>query len=154
MAERIRLSRAKGWRLPANAVNVARPGKWGNPFIVGEHGTREQCVAMFIQLVRGFVDLAHPVGVDAQLAFYHRVRRSIGSLKDRDLACWCALDRKPCHADVLLNLANGAPLPSWASEPLDIGRVRLGMAAWDLEKASRKAALLNKTEPSMAEPQQ
>ena len=33
---RIRLSRARGWRLPENAVNVARPGPWGNPFVVGK----------------------------------------------------------------------------------------------------------------------
>jgi hypothetical protein len=35
MAERIRLSRAKGWRLPDNTANVARPGKWGNLFGAG-----------------------------------------------------------------------------------------------------------------------
>jgi hypothetical protein len=27
-------------------------------------------------------------------------------LRGRDLACWCPLDQ-PCHADVLLELANG-----------------------------------------------
>lgn len=125
--------------MPAGAVNVARPGKWGNLFIVGQHGTREQCVAMFIQLSRGFIDLAHPVGVDAQQAYYRRIRRSLGDLKGCDLACWCALDGNPCHADWLLHLASGTPLPAWASEPLDIGRVRLGMAAWDLDRVARKA---------------
>jgi hypothetical protein len=30
--ERIRLSRAKGWKMPDGAVSVARPTKWGNPF--------------------------------------------------------------------------------------------------------------------------
>ena len=29
------------------------------------------------------------------------------ALRGRDLACWCPLDQ-PCHADVLLSLANGA----------------------------------------------
>lgn len=32
--QRIRLSRTAGWRLPAGAVNVARPGPFGNPFPV------------------------------------------------------------------------------------------------------------------------
>jgi len=27
-------------------------------------------------------------------------------LRGKDLACWCPLDQ-PCHADVLLELANG-----------------------------------------------
>lgn len=31
-------------------------------------------------------------------------------LRGRDLACWCPLDA-PCHADVLLELANAAPSP-------------------------------------------
>jgi hypothetical protein len=126
--------------MPENAVHVGRPGKWGNPFIVGKDGTREQCVAMFAQLVRGFIDLGGRVAVDEQLTYYRRVRRHLDELKDRDLACWCALDGKPCHADVLLNLANGTPLPAWATHPVDIGRVRLGMAAWDLEAAARKKA--------------
>jgi hypothetical protein len=36
MPERIQLHRVKGWRLPPNAVSVARPTKWGNPFPVGK----------------------------------------------------------------------------------------------------------------------
>ncbi len=30
-------------------------------------------------------------------------------LRGKDLACWCRLDGRPCHADVLLRLANGTP---------------------------------------------
>lgn len=33
------------------------------------------------------------------------IRRSLHELAGKDLACWCPLD-KPCHADVLLRLAN------------------------------------------------
>jgi hypothetical protein len=32
MPERIQLRRVRGWRLPAGAVSVARPTRWGNPF--------------------------------------------------------------------------------------------------------------------------
>ena len=32
-------------------------------------------------------------------------RPDLAALRGRDLACWCALDQ-PCHADVLLELAN------------------------------------------------
>lgn len=34
---RVQLRRTKGWRMPDNTVNVARPGKWGNPFRVGRY---------------------------------------------------------------------------------------------------------------------
>lgn len=33
-------------------------------------------------------------------------RAEIARLRGHDLACWCPLDQ-PCHADVLLELANG-----------------------------------------------
>ena len=32
-------------------------------------------------------------------------RKIIQELRGRDLCCWCPLDQ-PCHADVLLELAN------------------------------------------------
>ena len=38
MPERIQLRRTKGWRIPANTVNCARPGWWGNPHPVQEYG--------------------------------------------------------------------------------------------------------------------
>ncbi|HEY6794781.1 MAG TPA: DUF4326 domain-containing protein [Kineosporiaceae bacterium] len=33
--QRIQLRRTRGWRLPAGAVVVARPTRWGNPIKVG-----------------------------------------------------------------------------------------------------------------------
>src|SRR5581483_2823660 len=36
MADRIQRSRAKGWRMPAGAIYVGRPTKWGNQFKVIE----------------------------------------------------------------------------------------------------------------------
>lgn len=35
---RIRLSRAKGWRLPPGVVVVSRPSIWGNPWEPGDPG--------------------------------------------------------------------------------------------------------------------
>ena len=37
--KRIQRQRTAGWRMPANAVYVGRPTKWGNPWrVVGEYG--------------------------------------------------------------------------------------------------------------------
>lgn len=137
--QRIRLSRARGWRLPDGAINVARPGKWGNPFVVGRDGTRAQCVAKFWVLAKGFIALHGPVSVEEQLALWQRLRRSIRTLSGRDLACWCPLDGEPCHGDVLLSLANRIPLPAWAAMPIELPRPRLGMSARDLLKLKRDA---------------
>lgn len=90
MPVRLQLSRRRGWRLPDNAVSVPRPTRWGNPFRIGVDGDAAACVARFREWM-----LAEPARVEAARA----------SLRGRDLACWCALDA-PCHADVLLELAN------------------------------------------------
>lgn len=88
---RIQLRRTKGWRKPDNAVVVARPTRWGNPFPVID-GDREFAAFLY----RGWL-VAHP---DAR-----PLRDDIESLRGKDLACWCPLNG-PCHADVLLDLAN------------------------------------------------
>jgi hypothetical protein len=87
MNGRVQRSRQRGTRLPDGAVYVGRPTKWGNPFT---HGPVEQVVAAYRQwlgreIMRGNLDL--------------------GELRGKTLACWCPLDQ-PCHADVLLELAN------------------------------------------------
>ena len=91
---RIQLSRRKGWRKPPNTVVVARPSKWGNPFRIGENGlSRADAVQQYRRLV---TDPAHQ-------GFRERVRTELAG---KNLACWCPLG-EPCHADVLLEIANG-----------------------------------------------
>ena len=96
MPERIQLSRKAGFRLPPGAINVARRGRWGNPFKVGDPGTEtvEQAVGQF----------SHWLNV-CKWDYLASVR---DKLKGRDLACWCK-PVTPCHGDVLLAVAN-APL--------------------------------------------
>lgn len=84
MPRRIQRRRTKGWRLPAGVACVSRPSKWGNPFSTGNRAAD----------VAAFRDWALP-HADAIRA----------DLRGRDLACWCRLDQ-PCHADVLLEMAN------------------------------------------------
>lgn len=109
--KRIRLSRAKGFRLPANAVNVARPTKWGNPFIVGIDGDRRECVHLYVMMLGYGTYITCKAHADAQLAVRRCVIAHVRDLRGKDLACWCALDGKPCHADVLLKIANADTWP-------------------------------------------
>ena len=91
--DRIQLRRTKGWRKSAAAVVVARPSRWGNPHRVGIDGDRLWCFDRFREdLWRGGL----PFSVDD----VHR------ELAGRDLACWCRPEDL-CHADVLLEVANG-----------------------------------------------
>ena len=97
MPERVQLRRTKGWRKPAGAVVVARPSRWGNPFVAGRDGDAATCVARYRDALAG-----------GQLCFdVADVRRELAG---RDLACWCRLG-DPCHADVLLAVADGSGSP-------------------------------------------
>jgi hypothetical protein len=77
------LNRRVGWH--SNAVYVGRPTKWGNPFKIGP---RELNVQMYETWI-----LTQP-----------QLMADLHELKDKDLVCWCA--PLPCHADILLKLAN------------------------------------------------
>lgn len=95
MPSRIQRRRAKGWRMPENTVYVGRGSRWGNPFSVERYG-RERAVQMFREYI------GHP---NSPLGFEPE---DIARLRGQNLACWCR-EGECCHADVLLQLANGAP---------------------------------------------
>lgn len=92
--KRIQRKRTKGWRMPANTVYVGRPTKWGNSYPIQCFGGKAGVVAMY----RKFITWP-----DNPLAM--ELRAQLGDLRGKDLCCWCPLDQ-PCHADVLLELAN------------------------------------------------
>ena len=106
MPKRIQLRRTKGWRMPPNTVSVARPNKWGNPFRVNVdfHDVfwapdNESAVRMF----RRWLCLP---GYSCLLPDRRQwIRSNLCELRGKNLACWCRLS-DPCHADVLLELAN------------------------------------------------
>lgn len=92
--------------MPPNCVKVDRSTKWGNPFIVGVHGTRAECVKGFRQLCAGYLRIsADAATIAAQERFLAHAQAHREDLRGKDLACWCPLTA-PCHADVLLEIAN------------------------------------------------
>jgi hypothetical protein len=110
MPQRIQRKRTKGWRMPPNTVSVTRPGKWGNPYRAGDELTsipfvdEDYPARHFLtaeQAVENFRDLLTGPKFDQTIL----QEKWIKPLRGKNLACWCALD-KPCHADVLLELAN------------------------------------------------
>lgn len=77
--------------IPPDAVYVGRPSKWGNPFVIGRDGTREEVIAKYLEYLLG---TEYTTGLILD----------IGELRGKDLVCWCS--PLPCHADILLKLAN------------------------------------------------
>lgn len=127
MAKRIQRKRTKGWRMPEGAVYVGRPTKWGNPFWHPErfHGL-ELSLALYADMARGFWNPSLVDGIPRANGIYedrckwlarmkgHPTDVARNELVGRDLVCWCAVDA-PCHADVLLEIANRVPVDAEAN---------------------------------------
>lgn len=96
MTKRIQRQRTSGWKMPPNSVYVGRPTRWGNPFPVtdvtsiNQHWKHTEAVERFREWLNTQDDLQAAIRKE---------------LAGKDLACWCRLDL-PCHADVLLEVAN------------------------------------------------
>lgn len=110
---RLQLSRAKGFNLQAvslatnglHARSVARPGRWGNPFAIGK-----TVMGRTAPDAKGAIGFFEAMLHDSQLreaCHYPSLNRiQSGEISGINLACFCPLNQ-PCHADVLLRLANG-----------------------------------------------
>lgn len=131
--ERIQRKRTKGYRMPPNTVSVTRPGKWGNPFPADNDGVMLHALSMGLDgedptdrataavdifriwltggKVNELVGLMLPTGFGPA----PKLRIIQRELAGKNLACFCALD-KPCHATVLLDLANAPPSPIGIAE--------------------------------------
>ena len=113
--QRVQRKRTKGWRMPEGAIYVGRPSVYGNPFAVGASfcGPTIRTVhdmADAVALFRYWLSLDvlnHLVWDSALIAAHVRIKAALAldEIRGRDLACWCPLD-EPCHADVLLEIAN------------------------------------------------
>jgi hypothetical protein len=70
-------------------VYIGRGGKWGNPFIIGKDGSRDEVIGKYVEWV---------VKQQALLA-------ALPELEGKVLGCYC----KPaaCHGDVLVSLVEG-----------------------------------------------
>ncbi|MFR9794169.1 DUF4326 domain-containing protein [Streptomyces sp. MB22_4] len=117
---RIQRKRTPGWRLadattnPLGAVIVSRPSRFGNPFTVKDaieaewSNPHSACAETYSEWLRvgtqgGWYEETYRIG--KQVFDRRRVLADLHLLRGKDLACTCPLD-KPCHADVLLRLAN------------------------------------------------
>lgn len=85
-------------QIPVEAVYVGRPSKWGNPMTVKELQRlfpNDTLTELNRKAVRWY---------ERYLAENAKLMDDIEELTGKDLVCWCA--PLPCHADVLLKLAN------------------------------------------------
>ena len=67
-------------------VYIGRPSKWGNPFVIGRDGNRDEVVRKYLDYILESENL---------LGDLHE-------LKGKNLGCYCAPEL--CHGDVLIVL--------------------------------------------------
>ena len=72
-------------------VKIMRPGKWGNPSHLFDESKRAEVIQEYREWIAG----------------QPKLLASLGELKGKRLGCCCA--PKPCHGDVLAELANALP---------------------------------------------
>ena len=105
MPVRLQRKRTKGAKLPNDCIIVTRPGRFSNPFKVGMYAGYNAANA--VKDYRRWIDRDGTVrscdGVFGKPPSCEEIQEK---LRGKDLACWCKLDQ-PCHADVLLEIANG-----------------------------------------------
>ena len=107
--------------VPKDAVYVGRPGKWGNPYAIGDDGDRENVLLLYTLWLKSRIK--ENKGFEKELL----------GLLGRDLVCWCM--PSPCHGEVLrdavLWLAHLKEHPPWHG----LKRKTLDKKAW--KKAKR-----------------
>lgn len=79
-------TRTVHWRKEPYDIDIRRPAKWGNPFRIGEDGTRSEVIEKFRKWV-----ISQP-----------ELMNDLEELRGMRLGCWCS--PKPCHGDVLIEL--------------------------------------------------
>ena len=70
-------------------VYIGRPSKWGNPFVIGKDGDREEVLYKYEEWLKTQPSLISAAKFE---------------LKDRILVCWC--HPLPCHGHVLARIAD------------------------------------------------
>jgi hypothetical protein len=66
-------------------IYIGRGSKWGNPFVIGKDGNREEVISKYEAYIMS------PRG--------EHLRKALPELIDKTLGCWCS--PKPCHGDIL-----------------------------------------------------
>lgn len=121
---RIQLKRTKDWRMPENTVKVDRTTRWGNPFRSAPDMPRSRAFEawcfrdwLYEQLgairigtpeqrdLRRFTQMMSGGGTEALAQRAAEIINALPLIRGKNLACWCP-PGEPCHADVLLELAN------------------------------------------------
>lgn len=99
---RIQRTLSRSIRPPENSVYVGQGSAFDNPYPIRKGQDAQQAKKLYEQWV-----------MDPRRS---ELRQNVRTyLKGKNLICWCSLE-EPCHADVLLGIANGCVTDAGAGE--------------------------------------
>jgi hypothetical protein len=78
-------------RTATAATYIGRGSEWGNPYVIGKDGNRDQVIAKYELDIRAKLTARGGVAT--------LTKRKLRSLHGKTLGCYCA--PKKCHGDVL-----------------------------------------------------
>lgn len=80
--------------IPPNAVYIGRGSKWGNPYVLGRDGDREEVCQKYKEYILDQIYCGDMSAYD------------LAELAGKPLVCFCA--PKQCHGDTLVELSDQA----------------------------------------------
>ena len=104
--KRIQRERTKGWKMPPNTIYVGRDSRFGNPWLVTKTQTALKACRIYSVMIYSIFDRYDTNEPEDELSSEQvKLVDDIRTLKGKNLSCWCPLSQ-PCHADILLEIAN------------------------------------------------
>lgn len=88
MMKVVNIHKTKQYDVYIGRAGKGQQSKWGNPFVIGQHGTREEVLQLYQQyLIDGY-------------ASGKFTRQDFLDLDGKTLGCFC--HPLPCHGDILI----------------------------------------------------
>lgn len=102
----ILLNRARGYQRSSNIVIIDRSGPWGNPYIIGVDGDRDEVCDKHIVWLNEWINNKKEICIKVGIRVFSNkwVIEHLSLLRGKDVVCWCSPSR--CHGDLLILLAN------------------------------------------------
>lgn len=101
-----------------DAEYIGRPSPLGNPFVIGQHGSRGEVCDAYDEWFRSQVQSGNPVIKDELIRLY----RLMQSRSQLYLGCYCGPSQR-CHGDTIIQFLNSNSdlLEIWTDETITYG---------------------------------
>ena len=92
--------------LDESVILIDRSTPWGNPFIIGVNGNRDEVCNIYESWLERWIKYKEESNILIGIRIFNNkwVMAHVKELRGKDLVCWCSPSR--CHGNILIELAN------------------------------------------------